>query len=387
MIPAAMITLILVVIALIGMLATAFRTQTWKEAARRHGLEYSESGLFGLKPHIRGRLDGVPVRVDVVTRSSGENSSSYTVVRADPGAELPRGLRLHKEGLGTSVVKLLGGQDIQIGVDEVDKKWRIRGESETVIAGLLRDPEVRRGLVDLAGSHRYSRVDGGDVVVEASGSGGRNLDSQLALATRLAAAMATGMVAPWQRVAADQGLEAHTIGATVSLFGRTSAGRVSVEADPCGTRPTTIVRVPLHEAVSRSLVIELEGKRTHRDAVRLGDPVLDGRVAVTGVDHAAAAEVFAGPLAEQLDLRGRLLAVLHGRPGSVVADGVVIGVRWRGADAAIAGQMVEEGLALAEALSLCAGGGWSGLRASETSHADPASAGVAGRLATVTESS
>lgn len=328
----------------------------WERIAKREGLLLERRGFFG-HPTLTGLVDGVQVKVSVVVRGSGNSQVPYTVVRATSPVSLPHGLRVSSEGFGASVVKLFGGQDIALGDSLLDPDLRIRGVDEGVVRQVLKNDRVRPMLPRLVTADHHSRIESDNVLIEEKGRKDARLEHNLGTAVALAKALGAAVQFPWMELAERTGLALRQTGGGVrfdgSVDGLRVAGRVLLGRSDPGTHTTVRVTLPATmPAMGISLLdrTQLRGDRPDADlGLRLGDPVLDGLIRVDAREPDRARALLTGPIALETDLHGKLLAAIHGHPGSVVTSREVRVVS-PGSTAEHAGELIDQALDLARAL-------------------------------------
>lgn len=110
--------------------------RAWEDFATRTGLAFEPGGLLGA-PRVRGAYRGHSLLVDTYTVHHGKSSTTYT--RIALGLNRPGGLSLtlYNEGVFSQLGKLLGGQDIQTGDAELDRRFIIRGQPEQALRTLF----------------------------------------------------------------------------------------------------------------------------------------------------------------------------------------------------------------------------------------------------------
>lgn len=325
----------------------------WVGVAARHDLQLTPGGFMS-SPSMRGSVDGVPVGVTVVSRKHGKSSTPYTVVKAATPVSMPHGLRVTREGYGDALVKLFGGQDIQLGDSHLDPDLRVRGVDEDAVRQVLSDPGVRALLPELLAASAHSRIEQGTVVLEERGRSDGRLDHHLAAAAALAKALSAAVQSPWEQLAQRTGLSVQGSGGSVDIEGQIDGlqVRARVQVGRSDEGPQTVVRVTLPDRVP-ALGVSLADRGSPDQGLRLGDPVLDGLIRVDAEDPAQARALLTGPAALEQDLHGKLLAVVHGHPGSVIS-GRELRVVGTGATADHAGRLIDEAIALAWALRAAA---------------------------------
>jgi len=122
------------------------RADVWKQFAATRRLRFRES-TWTKPPLMSGFYRSTAVTITIEHRGSGKSRQAYTQATAFFGADLPRGMKLGKEGFGTTLAKLFGAQDIQIGLPDLDAALRIQGEDPVGISKLLQTGRVGRTVV------------------------------------------------------------------------------------------------------------------------------------------------------------------------------------------------------------------------------------------------
>ena len=138
--------IVVLILAIAIPLAIAHNKKTnlaWSDAARTLGLSYRPGGFLQSR-RIEGQLKGMRVVVDTFTRSSGKHSTSYTRYRISYPRSLGLGLQLQREGMLSTVTKLFGAQDIQIGDVSFDNAMLVKGRNELGIREFLTPPRRMR---------------------------------------------------------------------------------------------------------------------------------------------------------------------------------------------------------------------------------------------------
>lgn len=295
----------------------------WARIARDHGLAFTPGGFFkGME--MTGTIDGIPVRVHTISRNAGNHSQLYTVVEARPTAPLPAGLRLHKEGLGTKLVKVLGGQDIPIANDLLDDKLRVRGDDPPAVQGVLDHPAAEPALQAVVSGKAYTRFDEGRLVVEHTGYGLAELEGMIRAAVAGAGGLDEAVRGPWADLARARGLHHDETADEATLAGRIRGLDLRVRARQSGGHARTLIQVQLDGGLPRGVRI-----RAGEGGPRIGDPILDGRTIVEATtrdprpQEAAIAWMQRRLQDPRHDLRGCLMDVLQGLPGATVEDGVL----------------------------------------------------------------
>jgi hypothetical protein len=129
------------------------RVEAWRRFAKEHRLAFDE-GPQGGSPQLSGTWDGVPVTLRVEYVQRGNRRSPTTRATARLQTALPRGLSVSAEGMPARLVKLLGAQDVQVGIPEVDQKFRIKAEDEAGTRALFQNWRFRQAAVTFAACGR-----------------------------------------------------------------------------------------------------------------------------------------------------------------------------------------------------------------------------------------
>ena len=121
--------------------ATKKRKAAWTLVAETMGLKFDGQ-------RITGRFEGVDLSVQIVVRGSGKNRQVYTVF-VFALTNLPRHLWIAAEGFLSKVTKLLGSQDVQLGLPELDPKLMVKGKDEDEVRAWAQHSQVTNSLKQL----------------------------------------------------------------------------------------------------------------------------------------------------------------------------------------------------------------------------------------------
>ncbi len=297
------------------------RMQQWGQYAAEHGLSFRQPSAWKAG-RIEGELHGQPVSVSTIQRNAGQTTVSYTVCKAQVQGALPVGLRVHPAHIGTRLLSAMGGQDIEIGDAYLDHELRIRADVDDETHALFAEARLRRAFTTLIEQGGSSRVQDGEVVFEHNGTlDGEALAPFVDATVELAEALAEAQLAPWKRFADAHRFTLKQRGWQLDLSGYTRQGRASrLRRAPEGK---IWMWVQLFGAGQPPGVLADLAVQAGEGGIALGDPVLDGRMAVSGHDAEAMRRLFRIADAQGLDLRERLLELVAGHPGSEIKDGAV----------------------------------------------------------------
>jgi hypothetical protein len=149
------------------------RRRAWSDLAARTGLALESAGWFGLSLRVTGVYRRRLLTLDTFTRSSGRHSVTYTRLVVTVSNTSGLGLALYEQGLLSQVGKLLGMQDIQVGDEELDRRFVIKGQPEAAIVNLLTFGGLRQSLlqarslnINVEGQHVRFEKKGGESDVD-----------------------------------------------------------------------------------------------------------------------------------------------------------------------------------------------------------------------------
>lgn len=224
--------------------------------------------------------------------------------------------------------------------------WRVQGALPTAIQAVLNHEQGRAGLGALLYGNGNTKLDQDTVSIEITGQATDKLDGAIRAAIAGALCLAAAAQDPWRQVAQRYGLNHEERGLDASLSGLMAGVPVSVRASGALAEARTVLRVEVVGGLPPGVVLE-----SGDGGGRLDDPILDGRIAVTGPGADAALAFLRGRLQDPgHDLRGCLMDVLQGMPGAQVRDGAVHMSVDRRFGEALPG-LLERMVALAAALS------------------------------------
>lgn len=119
--------------------------EVWSQLSDEINAEFIEGGVFS-SPKVMLTKNYWNILLDIYTVSTGKTTVTYTRFRTSFIKNEDIYFKIYKEGLFSDLGKLLGMQDIEIGIEEFDNKFIIKGNDEESIKNILFDMEVRRLL-------------------------------------------------------------------------------------------------------------------------------------------------------------------------------------------------------------------------------------------------
>jgi len=155
----AAILLVIVVVAAIAIYgATVWRrkvTAAWETAAQTLGMAIVSGSAFR-NPEITGNEGAIRTKVDTFTRRSGNNSQTFTRYQVRyPSAGVD--FELHRQTGFSTIKKLFGAQDVEIGDGRFDDTFVIKSDKPARIASAI-TPTRRASILQLASAFPGIRI-------------------------------------------------------------------------------------------------------------------------------------------------------------------------------------------------------------------------------------
>jgi hypothetical protein len=162
--PAVFILIAIVVVAVAVVVSNASREElnrSWSTVAHKLDLAFTPSS-WNVKPKLEGSVESFPLTVDVHTKSSGKHQSAYTRFRLGlPSLDL--GLKLKEQGILSSISKLFGTGDIDVGDARFDDRLLVKGHDSDAVRRFL--TASRRGCLQrFYDSHRGATITDREIV-------------------------------------------------------------------------------------------------------------------------------------------------------------------------------------------------------------------------------
>ena len=118
------------------------RAEIWRALCAETGAEFVEGG-FWKGDRVRATHGEWTITLDTYTVSTGKSTSIFTRLRA-PYVN-PSGFRftIYRRGFFSDIAKWIGMQDIEVGDQDFDRDFIIKGTDEFQVRSLFRNPELR----------------------------------------------------------------------------------------------------------------------------------------------------------------------------------------------------------------------------------------------------
>ncbi len=123
------------------------KKEVWSQLSEFIGADYVDGGFFG-KNKVVVHVKEWTITLDTYTVSTGKSSVTYTRMRAPYINKDGLYFKIYKAGIFSDLGRLLGMQDIQIGFDEFDTDYVIKGNNDDKIRELFSKTNIR-SLIEL----------------------------------------------------------------------------------------------------------------------------------------------------------------------------------------------------------------------------------------------
>jgi hypothetical protein len=122
------------------------RRHAWNKLAARAGLTFVP-GSFWRTPTVTGTYRGHALTLDTFTRSSRHSAARDNRIILFINNRANLYLALYEKTFVSKIGKFLGMRDIQIGDDEFERRFMIKGHPENGVTRLLGDSKLRARIM------------------------------------------------------------------------------------------------------------------------------------------------------------------------------------------------------------------------------------------------
>lgn len=140
----------------------------WEGAARDLGLVYVAGTGWAPRPVIQGQLRGVAVRVEVVTKGSGDSQSNFTRYTLQYPGVAATAVTLRKQTPFSVFGRLIGRRDVEIGDPIFDDRVVIDAPDPVAAAQYL-TPARRMAVLTMFEHWKHVEVTANSIIVEYQG--------------------------------------------------------------------------------------------------------------------------------------------------------------------------------------------------------------------------
>jgi len=123
------------------------KREIWQQLAEEIQANYVNNGFWG-GDRVEAHVDNWVVVLDTYTVSTGKSSMTYTRMRA-PFVNLDNFyFKIYRSGIFSDLGKMLGMEDINVGYEEFDEDFIIKGNSEEKLRQLFANESIRALIQD-----------------------------------------------------------------------------------------------------------------------------------------------------------------------------------------------------------------------------------------------
>ncbi|WP_010250972.1 hypothetical protein [Acetivibrio cellulolyticus] len=118
------------------------RKEIWQVLSEQMGSEYIEGGFFSgdkVVAHVKEWI----VTMDTYTVSTGKSSVTYTRIRAPYVNKDGFRFKIYRSGAFSEIGAFLGMQDVEVGFEEFDREFVIKGNDEQKLKDLFLNTQIR----------------------------------------------------------------------------------------------------------------------------------------------------------------------------------------------------------------------------------------------------
>lgn len=119
------------------------KKEIWSELSRKINAEFKTGGFLESDKVVACSKEWT-ITLDTYQVSTGKSSVTYTRMRAPYVNKDGFWFKIYRTGFFTEVGKLLGMQDIEIGVPEFDENFVIKGNDESKVKALFSNTNIQR---------------------------------------------------------------------------------------------------------------------------------------------------------------------------------------------------------------------------------------------------
>ncbi len=118
------------------------KKEIWQALAEQINSEYVEGGFFS-KDKVVAHIKEWVVTMDTYTVSSGKSSTTYTRLRAPYVNKDGLRFKIYRSGIFSEIGAFLGMQDIEVGFEDFDRDFVIKGNDEGKLKELFSNTRIR----------------------------------------------------------------------------------------------------------------------------------------------------------------------------------------------------------------------------------------------------
>lgn len=128
------------------------RAESWKLLSEEMGAQFIDRGMLKGGPKLVATYKNWEIEMDMYTethQNNGHNTSTtYTRIVAPFVKQNDYTITIYKEGGWSKALKIFGGKDIEIGIPEFDRDYRVKSNDAEQTARLFENDKFRKLLTE-----------------------------------------------------------------------------------------------------------------------------------------------------------------------------------------------------------------------------------------------
>jgi hypothetical protein len=129
------------------------RRRAWQDLAERIGATCEPGSFWFGRPQVSGTYQQHRFKLDSFVRRVGKNTTTYTRLVVDLNTQTQLNMSIQQEGFFSKIGKALGVQDLQLGDEEIDRRFIIQGQPESEVRKVISSLGMRQRLLEAPELH------------------------------------------------------------------------------------------------------------------------------------------------------------------------------------------------------------------------------------------
>jgi len=122
------------------------RADVWARLAEEIGGTFTRGSWFNSRDRVDAKVGAWQVTLNIHMQSTGKSAVAFTQFRAPYVNADQFRFRVYRKSIFTPIGKLIGMQDVEIGEEEFDEAFVIKGNNELKLKQLFGNPRLRELL-------------------------------------------------------------------------------------------------------------------------------------------------------------------------------------------------------------------------------------------------
>jgi hypothetical protein len=150
--------LVFILVLIVGSIVISYfisqgRRKAWQDLSERIGATYAPGSFWFGRPVVSGVYQQHTFKLDTFRRGTGKSSTTYTRLEVMINNPNFLSMSIHQEGLMSKIGKAFGVQDIQLGDEELDQRFIIKGQPESDVRRVFASLGMRQRLLEAPELH------------------------------------------------------------------------------------------------------------------------------------------------------------------------------------------------------------------------------------------